>query len=612
MKIIHIFSFISLLIATSVQAVTNEVADQEWNLGHIYPTEKDWEDAVSEIQHAINKMNTQNKNVRTAMELATLLDAVHALRGRVGKLAKVGLLEHFTDTTNEKFRRRMEQSEFLESQVESTVAFVSEIIRAIPPEQLDEWQKQTPQLQKHKRRINRTLRTASFNLVPEAESVIADLTRLPRTANDIYRQLIESDLNWPTYKGTKLTLESYSEIRRNGNLYKREGASQTFFNHLANYQELFALALTRRIEGDSLIAKHRGLSGSVDTLLVLQDGFDINGHQHIYRAISQSQGKIAFIVNALANAKSQPHLAPSDFRSLLDKEERSYSSAYAREMTLDAAKLISPEYSSVMASRLKQPWMHLSNDSNKSNTVGVFWQVGGGNPHTIFKYKNDYISFRLYSSAAFLMMGLADIPDEKAPERREEDLPVFSNALWYLGHFLQTDVLLQSNNTPAIKKQVLANLLTRSLNTLINYAAMVELEDYISKTLLAGDSLNAIDINTHYLTILRTFFSGSNMNIEEYWKRGWINESFAFYGPHYASFYQAISAALALKNKISDGDKRAINAVQHGIANSDTHFSADVLKEAGIDMNSIDAYLDAIDALYNIALQLDDLATEEL
>jgi oligoendopeptidase F len=591
----------------SAKTAIHDSSSKEWNLGDIYPTETDWSNAVADINNSILDMDKRAKNIDTALALAELLDAVYSLRSRAGKLAKVGLLEHFTDTTNEQFKRKMEQSEFLESQVESAVAFVGSIIRRIPKEQLIKWQKQTPQLARHKRRINRTLRTASFNLTPEAESVIADLTRLPRTANDVYRQLIGSDLNWPIDNKIKLTPNNYNEIRRTKALQDRERSSKAFFNHLGNYQDLFALALMRRIEGDSLIAKHRGLSSSVDTLLVLQDGFEMNGHQQIYEAISQSQKKMAFIVGTLARAKSQPYLTPSDFRSLVNKEKRSYTRDYAHRITLKAAEFISPEYSSLMASRLKLPWMHLSDDENKSNTVGVFWQVGGGDPHTIFKYRDDYISFRLYSSAAFLMMGLADIPDEKAPERREEDLPVFSNALWYLGHFMQTDALLQSNNTSAIKKQVLANLLTRSLNTLVNYAAMVKLEDYISQTLLSGESISPEDINTYYLSTLKTFFAGTDMNIQEYWKRGWINESFAFYGPHYASFYQAISSALTLKNKISQGDKRAIKVIQHGIAYSDTHFSADVLKEAGIDMSSIDTYLNAIDALYKIALQLDAL-----
>ncbi|TRY31049.1 hypothetical protein [Aliiglaciecola sp. M165] len=604
MKIILIFVSLAILLAPDCNANTLDDNPNEWDLKDIYPTQYDWDIAVAEIQQGIAAMSKQPKQVNSAEQLAALLDAVYSIRSRAGKLAKVGLLEHFTDTKSDKYRRKMEQSEFLEAQVESAVAFVNEVVSSIPATTLDSWRQQSPKLRQHDRRINRIIRAAQFSSTPEAEAVIADLTRLPRTANDLYRQLLESNLHWPEFDGTPLTPARFSEIRRSGDITNKEHASRIFFEHLSTYEDLFALALVRRVEGDALIAKHRKLASSVDTLLVLQDGFESNSHRHVFDAIKDHKDKIAVIVNALARVKKQEYLIPTDFRSLINSEKRTYSINYAHEVTLDAASLISSEYRNLMEERLNKPWMHLSNDVNKSNTVGVFWQVGGGNPHTIFKYREDYISFRLYSSAAFLMMGLANIPDSAAPDRREEDLPVFSNALWYLGHFLQTDVLLKRDDPPAVKKQILANLLTRSLNTIVNYAVMVSLEDYISEAILSGDSVLPKDINQHYISTLKAFFKDSDMKIDSHWKYAWMNESFAFYGPHYASFYQAISSALALKKYILRGDQTAINVVQYGIANSNTHYSADVLREAGINMNDIDVYSDAIDELHNMAIQL--------
>ncbi len=578
-----------------------------WNLDEIYPTEESWDDAVAQITNRISAIEKTNHRVSSANDLATLLDDISILRGQAGKLAKVGLLQHFTDTKNEIFLRKMEQSEFLETQVESAVGFINDVINQIPPDVLSRWLHESPPLRKHQRRINRILRAAPYKLLPESESVIADLARLPRTANDFYRQLLDSDLDWPSFNGQELTPSTFSKIRSTGSLKERETASKLYFEHLGKYEDLFALALTRRIEGDALIAKHRGLNSSVDTLLVLQDGFESDGHKQIFEAIAQSKHKIKFIVSALTKYKMQPYLVPSDFRALSKDNNRIYDQSYAKKMTLKAAELVSAEYRDIMAVRLEMPWMHLLDSENKSNTVGVFWQVGGGNPHTIFKYRNDYISFRLYSSAAFLMMGLAEIKDDNAPDRREEDLPVYSNTLWYLGHFLQTNVMLNSNNPPELKRQVLANLITRTLNTLINYAAMVQLEDHISQKIMEGSSVLPNDINDFYLSALRSYFTHSNMKIDEHWRYGWISESFAFYGPHYASFYQAISSALAMKKRLEQKDPKVIDAIQYGIANSDTHYSSDVLLSADIDMNNVDTYLDAIDALHKMAQSLEEI-----
>lgn len=602
----------ALLFCDASQAQTPS-PQQSWNLDNIYDTQEEWATAVKAIQSGIDEIQSlQKQPIRSAHSLFLVLRDVASLRGKAGKLAKVGLLQHFTDTQNQSYLRRMEQSEFLETEVESAVSFINERIIHIPDDTLKNWLEQQPQLLQHQRRINRIKRLAPYKQDSDSEAILASLTRLPRTANDMYRAIMSADLNWPIFEDQPLTIARYRNIMRTGSDQQRSLAAATLLPFLKSHQSLIALALTRRIEGDSLIAKHRNLSSSIDTLLVLQDGLPINSHQYLFEAIKQNKTKLTYIQNALARAKGKDALNPIDFRALMTSQKQSFSDekqtyplSFAHEVTLQAAQKISPEYRNLMAQRLAQPWMHLADSPNKSDTVGVFWQVGGGVPHTILKYRDDYISFRLYSSAAFLMMGLANIPPELAPDRREEDLPVFSNALWYLGHFMQTDVLMGSERPDSEKKQILANQLTRSFNTLVNYAAMVKLEDHISQTLLNSETITAQDINDTYLMTLRAFMH--NQEIEEHWQYAWMLESFAFYGPHYASFYQAISAALALKQQIDDGEENAIQAVQFGISNSTTHFSADVLQEADIALDNIGTYQLAIDALYDMAEMLNAL-----
>jgi oligoendopeptidase F len=173
---------------------------------------------------------------------------------------------------------------------------------------------------------------------------------------------------------------------------------------------------------------------------------------------------------------------------------------------------------------------------------------------------------------------------------------------------MQTDALLDVSKSTAEKKAVLSNLVTRSLNTLVNYAAMVMLEQRISLSILNGESMDTNTINRWYLSSLRELLESDTMKIDEHWQYGWMMESFAFYGPHYASFYQALTAALAIKRKIDNGDKKAIDLVENGIAQSSSFFSSDVLTQANIKLDESSTYQLALDELLLFSRKLNEFA----
>ncbi|MHA7873325.1 MAG: hypothetical protein ACX939_13330 [Hyphococcus sp.] len=209
-------------------------------------------------------------------------------------------------------------------------------------------------------------------------------------------------------------------------------------------------------------------------------------------------------------------------------------------------------------------------------------------------YRDDFPTARRFSGAALLAMGYASVPNEIAPDRREEDLPVFSNALWYLGRFLY-----DANSQDVAKDNreyvdMLTHRLASALYSLVNNALVTELEVRLNEQIKAGDAITGDSISQTYRSLLDSYYGGGAVKIPDYQSAAWMTQGTFFYGPHQTSWSLAYAVALALQNRIEAGDERAIAAVRDGIGRSDTHFSADILTEAGLDIGDAETYRSAI------------------
>jgi len=577
----------------------------DWNLDDIYPGQAAWDREAATIRETLSQIAAlKAEPIEGPEDLARLLDLITLARGKAGKMAKVGLLLSIVDTTSEDYGARREQGELLEGEVEGTVSFLTGTLLGIGEESLTGWLKSSDHLKKHQRRILRTLYLGRYSWPARAAEFEAQLTRLPRTANDFYEALQGMDLGWPEVDGIELGPFTHSQATRSPDDGLRHRAYEEYFNFLARFQEPFALALTRRIEGDLMIARARNLDDSVDTLLVLKDGFSPKTHRAVTPAIRNAKPQISLVVEALRKAYGLETLSLDDIRARKLEIDLDFDFTRARDMALKAAALVSKNYADQMAARLNEPWMHLTDDPHKGEDVGVFWQVGGGNPHAIFKFRNNLTSSRGYASAAFLMMAYAAVPEDQSPDLREEDFPVFGNAIWALGPELHDTVLLAELPDKEDQVTILAQQLARYLRFVLMFQSMVDLETKIGDIINQGQTVSATQVSDLYRQSLQDIFGGTGIIIPDYWRYAWMDKSFAFYGPHYASFVLAEVTKLLLKNGLMEGDPTIRHLVDQGIAESKLHLSAEVMGAAGFDLADPESYQAVFREMASVARRL--------
>jgi oligoendopeptidase F len=606
-----VFAAVSAIFAVSAQAQTlaNRPAEAFiWDLADTYPTDREWEAERGAIDAGLTLVSQlKARTPTTARELAVVRDAVSDVRKRAGRMAKVGLLQEAVDTRSDRARKRDEEGRAAELRVEREVAFVDPLLRSIGRSTLEQWLRIEPLLAPHRRRILRTLRLAAFAPPPGLETVPARLGRIGSVAADAYAEAMDVDLAWPAAPGAeqgRLDTSTYRKLIRSPDSNIRGEAAERFLGHLGGYRDLFGLLLSRRIEADLAVARLRNLDDTTDNLLTVNDGFEPGSYRAMFAAARESRPAIAKAVEALRRLHGLDRFRLVDLFAPAPETQRTYQAGETLETVLHTLAPLGEDYRRLLRRRIDSGWMHLPPHPDKSPTVGVFWQVGGGHPHAILSYSGTLTNARTLSGSALLMMAYASVPERLAPDRREEDLPIFSNALWYLGWHVFDGALLADPATPTDERvAVLAAQLSSLLHTHVRNVATAELEARLSAMAANEQPVTGEAISSLYLTLLRDYFEGSGMEIGDHHGNEWMSLPTVFYGPHYASFAAAGAAAIALEQGFEDRDPRVL-AIRDGIGRSETHFSADVLKEAGIDLSSPAAYRPAYQRMEEVAAQL--------
>lgn len=106
------------------------------------------------------------------------MDEVADLRRRAVKMAVHGILVSMEDIHSEKAQSQHRFGHFIwRTQVKGAVSFVEDEVRSLGQLQLEQYMREEPRLEVHRRRIHKILHDATHRLSPEAQSVLNNVGR---------------------------------------------------------------------------------------------------------------------------------------------------------------------------------------------------------------------------------------------------------------------------------------------------------------------------------------------------------------------------------------------------------------------------------------------------
>jgi len=572
------------------QTFSPDVRTYVWDLDQQYPTDSAWAAELERARRAIAGISTMRGRAgRGPAHLADVLDAVSRVRGIAGKMATIGLLQSEIDTSSDRALARRDAATGLEVDAEAAVAWLDAEVRAIGHDRIRQWLASEPRLERHKRRLHRIFYDAQFLPPDGSETALAAMERWPRSMADAVTALTESELGWPTIEEAgrlvRIDPDAYNRLRRSPDKQVRDAANAAFLAKLRDLEEPLGLLLARRVEGDLAIAKPRNLNHTIDAAMLLRDAVPAQSWRTMLEVARSSRPAMIRAAQLLKRVHRTENFVFGDFYARHVAPPRQILVPEAINIAAAAFAPLGEEYRRDLLDRLSKPWMHLPPGPNKSGTVGVFWQVGGGHPYSLITYTNDHIGSLRFAQAAMLMMWLADIPSIHTPDRREEDPPIHANAVWYVGRMLHDDELLKRTTDRDQRIAMLVDHLYFLWGNYFQNAATAQLERDIADGQTRGNPLTGAQMSARHLQHLRSFYGhdAGGAQIPDIYATQWMTHWPLFYSHTQIVWTIAIAEAALWAERIKVGDPQAIEGMRLTITPEGSQYSGDLMRAIGID-----------------------------
>jgi oligoendopeptidase F len=180
-------------------------------------------------------------------------------------------------------------------------------------------------------------------------------------------------------------------------------------------------------------------------------------------------------------------------------------------------------------------------------------------------------------------MFYADLPPDKAPVRREDDFPIYGNAIWFASPLLEADYLYARAGSRDERIALLASDLRRLWNVYFSGVIITDFEDRLETAVAAAEPPTGAQISALYLAVLRDYYADSSIRFSDADGEEWMSLPNLFYGHVWDEWSFAMAAAVAMNERVEAGDKATISAIASPMSRSGSYSSYDMLRDAKAD-----------------------------
>ncbi len=565
-----------------------------WDLTELYPTPEAWSEAHDTIRAAADGLDSfQGSLGQSAAAMLAGLDAISRVQKDLARLYVYSSLKADEDLGNAPNQERRQQAGALLTILGENTAWVAPEILELGAERVRAFQAEEPALvERFSVFLDNTLRAAPHTLGLEGEMVIANAGDVLRQPNNIYDQLADSELPYPTVTladGNEVRLDqtAYTRIRQLPNREDRKLVFDSFWGTWKEYEGTYGAILTSSTMGHVFNAKARNHPNALAAAL-----FPDAMPEIVYRTLVNEANAGLPVLHRYFRLRK--HLLGIEgeleyfdvYPSMIAlDEEPKFSISDSKRITLEALVPYGEEYLAHLRHGFSQNWTNALPRERKASGAYMSGWAYDVHPYLLLNHNDNYDSLSTFAHewghAVHTLLTTANQPWEKA------DYSTFIAESASIGsEMLLSDYMVSNARTEQEKLYYLGEGLEAIRGTFFRQTMFAEFELAIHEEIEEGRPLSGARLTELYCDLLKRYHGHDEgvMSINTAYCIEW-----AFIPHFYYNFYvyqyatSMAGAALFTDAIISEGapaSKRFLDMLRAG----GSDYPYEIYSRAGIDM----------------------------
>lgn len=596
-----------------------EVAlEDRWNVEGLYPSHEDWEQAFQTFaSHAQQTPSWpalhayQGTLHRAPEQVKNALDLMMTIDRELSKLYTYAHLRHDEDITNPSFKKSYEQILTLAHTFEQETAWFQPELLALADDLLTSYL-EAPILTAYRFYLEKMIRIKKHTLSSENEKLIALAGQALQTSYKAFNAISDADFKFGTVQNSlgeekSLSHATYSLYIRDQDRALRERAFKHYHKKYLNYENTLCELLSGQVQNHLFQARSRNYSSCLEAAL-----FPKNIPASVYHALIQAVSEQTPVLHRYMDLRKrilkldQLHLYDI-YVPLTSAIDIRLSYQEAEDIVIESVAPLGLEYQSFLAQGLKdQRWVDRYENLNKRSgaySSGCFDSM----PYILMNYKDLLRDvFTLAHEAGHSMHSLYS---RRTQPYQYSDYPIFlAEVASTFNEDLLGRLLIERCQNPIEKIFLLNQKIEDIRGTLFRQTMFAEFELLIHELVEKGTPLTPQLLKQEYRQLNYKYF-GPHVVIDEEIDIEWARIPHFYYNFYVFQYATGISAALALSDKVVNGDDKDREEYLSFLKGGSSQYPIDMLKMAGIDMESPAPVKAAIHKFDTLLTELDHLLT---
>jgi oligoendopeptidase F len=585
--------------ANSKHIPTREEISNEfkWHLDDIYPSQDNWESDFRKLKEDLSKVQEVEANfLNSAQNLLNVLQLKDQIGRLLDKLFVYAKMHKDENNANAVYQALTNRIQSLATEVGSSLSFIVPALAECPPERLQQYINELPDLQVYQYFFKELERQRQHILSAAEEKILAQSAEISDAAGTIFGMLDNADFKFPTIKDengeeVELTKGRYSKFIESQDRRVRQDAFKALYSTYSNFHNTLGSTLDASVKADIFYAKTRHFNSALEASLY-DDNISTNVYNRLIEVIHDYIPALNRYLKLRKRLLSISDLHMYDlYTPLIPEYQRTIDYKEAKQLVIKGLHPLGNQYIQLVEQGFEGGWIDVYENAGK--TGGAYaWGAYDTHPFILANYQGKVhdvftiaheMGHALHSyfsnhNQPYIYAGYKIFVAEVASTVNEALL---------MEHLLANSVNLQE------KLYLLNQYLEQFRTTVFRQTMFAEFEKIIHQEVENGGALTAEWFSEQYLKLNQLYYGAETVvdpEIAMEWAR--IPHFYsAFYVYKYATGY---SAAIALSQKILKEGAGAVSKYLDFLKSGDSDYPLNLLRKAGVDMESPAPVQDAL------------------
>ena len=529
---------------------------ETWDLTRLFQTEKDYEEALVEVENLTDAFVAKYKGQLTTTQMVNDgLDQLRVLWEKMGCVAHYQSLSLESDQTNETHALRSGKFGNFCAEFDKKMLFFEVELKELDPEML---KLAADASVENRRYLTKLLDRLKHKLSPEVEVALSELGQSLEAPYENYQKFKLSDMTFDPFEVDGKSYEQSFTLFENGwqsepDTHIRHSAFENFYSKLGQYENGLANNYKTQVLTEKAYANLKGFETVFDYLL---DDQEVS--MAFYdRQIDMIMEHLAIPMRKYAKLLQKVHglekMTFADLQLDLDPTfEPTITVADSKKYAIEGLSILGADYEKMIKRSFDERWIDfpqsigkstggfcaspyqkgsyiLLNWNNKMNEVLVLAHELGHAGHFYFASSEQNI-FDTESSLYFI----------EAPSTMNE--------------IIMAEHLINQSDDPRFKRWVLSSMVSRTYyHNCVTHLLEAHYQREVYRLVENQEPITASVLNQLKLNSLKQFW-GDAVEIPAYAARTWMRQPHYFLGLYPYTYSAGLTIATAAFNKIKKGE----------------------------------------------------------